>query len=99
MLSHGASPLTAWRPAELDENLAPLAAAARRSAVGGSALAQAVREHAAHLRAETAAASVRAAGRAGVMMTAPLGICFLPAFLCLGLAPVVVGLLGQLEIF
>jgi pilus assembly protein TadC len=42
---------------------------------------------------------VRAAGRAGVLMTAPLGICFLPAFLCLGLAPVVVGLLGQLEIF
>jgi len=99
MLSLGAAPGTAWRPADLDDNLAPLAAAARRSAAGGGGLAQAVREHAAHLRAETAAASVRAAGRAGVLMTAPLGICFLPAFLCLGLAPVVVGLLGQLDIF
>ena len=36
---------------------------------------------------------------AGVLMTAPLGVCFLPAFLCLGLAPVVLGLLGQLDIF
>lgn len=99
MLTLGASPTTAWRPADLDEDLAPLAAAARRSAAGGGGLSQAVREHAAQLRADTAAASVRAAGRAGVLMTAPLGVCFLPAFLCLGLAPVVVGLLGQLEIF
>jgi hypothetical protein len=99
MLALGADPATAWRPADLDEDLAPLAAAARRSAAGGAGLAQAVREHAAQLRQETAAASIRAAGRAGVLMTAPLGLCFLPAFLCLGLAPVVVGLLGQLHIF
>jgi hypothetical protein len=99
MLALGAAPTTAWQPADLDEDLAPLAAAARRSAAGGGGLAQAVREHAGQLRADAAAASVRAAGRAGVLMTAPLGICFLPAFLCLGLAPVVVGLLGQLEIF
>ena len=99
MLSLGADPSAAWRIAELDEDLAPLAAAACRSAAGGGGLAQAVREHAAQLRQEIAASSVRAAGRAGVMMTAPLGVCFLPAFLCLGLAPVVVGLLGQLDIF
>ena len=99
MLALGAEPGTAWRIADLHEDLAPLAAAARRSAAGGGGLAQAVREHAAQLRQETAAASSRAAGRAGVLMTAPLGVCFLPAFLCLGLAPVVVGLLGQLDIF
>jgi len=99
MLSLGADPGTAWRIADLDDNLAPLAAAARRSAAGGAGLAEAVREHAAQLRQETAAASIRAAGRAGVLMTAPLGVCFLPAFLCLGLAPVVVGLLGRLDIF
>jgi hypothetical protein len=99
MLLLGADPRTAWRIADPDELLAPLAAAARRSAAGGGGLADAVREHAAQLRQETAAASVRSAGRAGVLMTAPLGVCFLPAFLCLGLAPVVVGLLGQLNIF
>jgi len=99
MLLLGADPLTAWRIADVDELVAPLGAAARRSAAGGSGLADAVREHAAQLRADIAAASIRSAGRAGVLMTAPLGVCFLPAFLCLGLAPVVVGLLGQLNIF
>ena len=99
MLSLGADAQTAWRAADSVEELAPLAAAARRSAAGGGRLAQSVREHASTLRADDAASDLRAAGRAGVLMTAPLGICFLPAFLCLGLAPVVVGLLGQLDIF
>jgi hypothetical protein len=99
MLSLGADAQTAWRAADSVEELAPLAAAARRSAVGGGRLAQAVVEHAAMLRADDAASDLRAAGRAGVLMTAPLGVCFLPAFLCLGLAPVVIGLLGQLDIF
>lgn len=99
MLSLGADADTAWRAADLDPGLAPLAAAARRSAAGGGRLADAAREHAAFLRGEDAAAGLRAAGRAGVLMTAPLGLCFLPAFLCLGLAPVVLGLLGQLDVF
>jgi pilus assembly protein TadC len=99
MLSLGADPATAWRAIDLDGDLAPLVAAALRSAAGGGGLAEAVRDYAAQLRQDIAAESVRAAGRAGVLMTAPLGVCFLPAFLCLGLAPVVVGLLGQLQIF
>ena len=99
MLRLGADPATAWRAVQIDEDLAPIAAAACRSAAGGGALAQALREHAAQLRQQAAAADLRSAGRAGVLMTAPLGVCFLPAFLCLGLAPVVVGLLGQLDLF
>ncbi len=99
MLSLGANPDIAWRAADDVTELVTLAAAARRSAAGGARLADAVREHASLLRADQAASDLRAAGRAGVLMTAPLGICFLPAFLCLGLAPVIVGLLGQLDIF
>ena len=99
MLALGADPDTAWQHADLDPDLAPLAAAARRSAAGGAGFADAVREHAAALRSEAAAEAVRAAGRAGVLMTAPLGLCFLPAFVCWGLAPVVVGLIGKLDIF
>lgn len=98
MLALGADPDTAWQHADLDPDLVQLAAAARRSASGGAGFADAVREHAAALRAEAAAESVRAAGRAGVLMTAPLGLCFLPAFVCWGLAPVVVGLIGKLDI-
>ena len=32
------------------------------------------------------------AQRAAVLITGPLGLCFLPAFLVLGIAPVVIGL-------
>ncbi len=36
------------------------------------------------------------AERAGVLIAGPLGLCFLPAFLCLGIVPVVLGLAGRL---
>ncbi|WP_395729147.1 type II secretion system F family protein [Nakamurella sp.] len=99
MLALGADADTAWRPADVEEDLVPLAAAARRSATGGTTLADAVREHGRQLREEARQDAARSAGRAGVVMTAPLGVCFLPAFLCLGLAPVVLGLLERLSIF
>jgi len=99
MLALGADAETAWRAADADEDLAPLAAAARRSATGGTTLADAVREHGRQVREEARQDAARSAGRAGVAMTAPLGVCFLPAFLCLGLAPVVLGLLASLSLF
>jgi pilus assembly protein TadC len=37
-----------------------------------------------------------AAERAGVLIAGPLGLCFLPAFVCLGIVPVVVGLAGEI---
>ena len=44
-------------------------------------------------RAEDASAA--AAERAGVLISGPLGLCFLPAFICLGIIPVVIGLAGN----
>ena len=99
LLMLGVDPDSAWRSAQSHPDLAALAAAARRSAAGGAGFAAAVREHAAVLRAAIAGSAERSAGRAGVAMTAPLGLCFLPAFLCLGLAPVVVGLVSTLHLF
>lgn len=48
---------------------------------------------AAHRAAQVRAGLTRAR-RAGVLATAPLGLCFLPAFLLVGVAPVVIGLVG-----
>jgi Type II secretion system (T2SS), protein F len=98
MLELGADPDVAWRHADALPILAPVASGARRSARGGTPLADAVRQHAVELREQIDALGVRAAGRAGVAMTAPLALCFLPGFICLGLAPVIIGLLGQLAI-
>jgi hypothetical protein len=36
-----------------------------------------------------------AAQRASVLIAGPLGLCYLPAFLCLGIVPVVAGLAGD----
>lgn len=48
------------------------------------------------LAAESRASQVRSgqakARRAGVLATAPLGLCFLPAFLLVGVVPIVIGL-------
>lgn len=99
LLMLGADPVRAWASVQQDSELASLAAAASRSSAGGTTLSDAVREHALAMRAAIAADAERSSGRAGVAMTAPLGLCFLPAFLCLGLAPVVVGLLSTLHLF
>jgi pilus assembly protein TadC len=57
--------------------------------------------------AEAAAVEVRATAldlvaargqRAGVLITGPLGLCFLPAFLALGVVPVVIGLASGLAV-
>ncbi len=98
LLALGADPGRAWTPADSISALAPIAAAARRSTVGGVGLAQAVRDQATALSLEVAQDLERRAGRAGVLMAAPLGLCFLPAFICLGLAPVIIALLADLGI-
>ena len=51
---------------------------------------------AADVRAEYRSAAEQAARRVGVLAVAPLGLCFLPAFVLLGVVPVVVGLAGPL---
>ncbi|MFG2301750.1 type II secretion system F family protein [Actinacidiphila glaucinigra] len=51
---------------------------------------------AAGCRAEHARFGAARARRAGVLITAPLGLCFLPAFLLVGVAPVVMGLAGAI---
>lgn len=99
LLALGAGAEEAWRPVAECSQTAPLAAAARRSARSGSALAGAAAELAARMRAEQSDAAEARAQRAGVLITGPLGFCFLPGFLCLGVIPVVIGLAGQLTVF
>jgi Flp pilus assembly protein TadB len=98
LLALGADPATAWAPATSCPDTAPLARGARRAAQSGTALADLVTDLAASVRAAVADDAEATAQRAGVLITAPLGLCFLPAFVCLGVAPVVAGLAGQLSL-
>ncbi|MPY78146.1 MAG: type II secretion system protein [Actinophytocola sp.] len=98
LIALGAAPEDAWRPALDCAATAPLARAARRTARSGSALAGAAADLAARTRAEAAELAQERAQRAGVLITLPLGLCFLPAFLLLGVVPVVIGLASTLTI-
>jgi Flp pilus assembly protein TadB len=95
LLELGADPAQAWRDAEQDTDLATFARAASRSAATGAALAEVARAEADRLRSALTDAAQERAQRAAVLITGPLGLCFLPAFLALGIAPVVVGLAGE----
>ena len=91
LLRLGAEASEAW--AEVASGpLAPLARAAVRSADSGVRLAAVFETLARDLRRDLVAAAQHRAQRVGVSALAPLGLCFLPAFVCLGIVPVVVGI-------
>lgn len=91
MLRLGAGPVEAWHVVENDPRLGVVARVSRRSSDSGVRLAGAWEQLAADLRAESRAAALARANRAGVYAMAPLGLCFLPAFVCLGVVPDVLG--------
>jgi pilus assembly protein TadC len=97
LLALGADPAAAWSNAALplDNQTEALMRLARRSATSGAALADGVAELADQSRHEAADAARAAAERASVLIAGPLGLCYLPAFLCLGVLPVVAGLAGD----
>ncbi len=102
-LAVGAPAGEAWRllagtdPAGRDADpLAPAARALSRAADGGAPVADAVSRLAGDARADARSRAEQAARRVGVLAVAPLGLCFLPAFVLVGVVPVVVGLAGPL---
>lgn len=92
LLALGAGAEEAWSSTIDDPTCQALARLARRSSVSGAALAAEVAALAEQVRQEATHSAVAAAERAGVLIAGPLGLCFLPAFVCLGLVPVVAGL-------
>jgi pilus assembly protein TadC len=96
LLALGADPTQAWQPALECTATARLAKAARRSGRSGTALAESLTRLAAEVRAGAREQSEARAQRAGVLIAAPLGLCFLPAFLAIGVVPVLIGLAAGL---
>ncbi|MGH3675807.1 MAG: type II secretion system F family protein [Mycobacterium sp.] len=97
LLALGADPAKAWSNPSLplDKHVEALLRLARRSAASGAALAQGVAELADQSRDDAASAADAVAQRASVLIAGPLGLCYLPAFVCLGVAPVIAGLAGD----
>ncbi|WP_308251442.1 type II secretion system F family protein [Streptomyces albireticuli] len=94
----GGEPATAW--SRLGGLPGPgareLARCLERAQATGVPAVEPMARVAGRLRAERARTAGIRARRAGVLATAPLGLCFLPAFLTVGVVPVVIGLASSL---
>lgn len=91
LLALGAPASSAWA-GRGGSQIDALLRLARRSSASGSALAQGVGELAQQARAQADDAAEAASGRASVLIAGPLGLCYLPAFVCLGIVPMIAGL-------
>jgi pilus assembly protein TadC len=89
----GAEARRAWDG--VPRELTGLGRALVRAGESGAAVVPALRSLAADSRTARRLASEAAVRRAGIWVLAPLGLCFLPAFLCLGVVPLVLGIAGD----
>lgn len=89
----GAEPRRAWSDAPAE--LAGLGRVVVRAGESGSSVGPALQALAADSRAAARAATEAAVRRAGIWVLAPLGLCFLPAFVCLGVVPLILGIAGD----
>ena len=89
-LSHGTSWPHAWARAPMDAGCIAMEKALRVPVSVGASPTDALDSSAQTYRAEAAAARVRAAGRLGVYVTVPLALCFMPAFVLVGVIPLMI---------
>ncbi|MGH1561185.1 type II secretion system F family protein [Mumia sp. DW29H23] len=97
-LEIGSDPVTVWRELTADPVLAPLARAFARASRSGTPVARSLVRSADDLRSAAAADALERARSVGVRTAAPLGACFLPAFLLLGVVPTVVATFTSLHL-
>ncbi|MGV9302334.1 type II secretion system F family protein [Nonomuraea sp. NPDC003727] len=88
----GADPEPAWMALAREPSMGPLARTMSRAAQSGAPVADVLTRLADDARQASRTASLAAARKVGVQAVAPLGLCFLPAFVLLGIIPVVAGL-------
>ncbi|MFJ7075724.1 type II secretion system F family protein [Streptomyces sp. NPDC098781] len=90
----GGDPGEAWQRLASMPGAGALARLLERAGVTGLPAAAPVARLAVEARAEWTRTATERARRAAVMVTVPVGLCFLPAFIAVGVAPVVIGLAG-----
>ncbi|MFF1305764.1 type II secretion system F family protein [Streptomyces sp. NPDC058307] len=90
----GGEPDEAWRRLASTPGAEALARLLERADVTGLPAAGPVAGLAADARADWGRAATARARKAAVLVTAPVGLCFLPAFIAVGVLPIVIGLAG-----
>ncbi|MFR9789965.1 type II secretion system F family protein [Streptomyces sp. MB22_4] len=90
----GGAPADAWRRLAALPGAGGLARLLERADESGLPAAVPVARIASDTRAEWGRTATARARRAAVLISAPVGLCFLPAFVAIGVLPVVIGLAG-----
>ncbi|WP_193606774.1 type II secretion system F family protein [Nocardioides lijunqiniae] len=94
-LDLGADPSAVWAEVARQPGLAPLGRVLARSHDTGASVVVAVERLSDELATEMRGAVEDRARAVGVKAALPLGLCLLPAFLLIGIVPLVAGLLGE----
>ncbi len=92
----GAEPASVWGRFKSLPGAGGFAQCMERAGTTGVPAVEPVARLVSELRAQQGRAASARARRAAVLVTGPLGLCFLPAFLAVGVAPVVMGLARSL---
>lgn len=91
----GAPAEAVWKPLLDAPETAPIARAILRSAYSGAPLTDVLLRVADDMRAHHRSELEQAAKSVGVKAVAPLGLCFLPAFMILGVLPLIASLVAR----
>ena len=94
----GAQPDRAWQQLDEPADLAALGRVLARASRTGAPLADGLAAFASDCRNRQRARHMTRAHRVSVLVVLPLGLCFLPAFVLLGVVPLAVGLISGLEL-
>ncbi len=91
----GRAPSDAWLSLADDPWWGEVAKDVARSATSGTSLVKGLRIHASEARRELETAQLRRARTVGVRSVLPLMACYLPAFVLVGVVPIIAGLLAR----
>ncbi|GAA1786121.1 type II secretion system F family protein [Streptomonospora arabica] len=94
----GADPRAAWAAAADTEEFAAIGRALVRASESGAPVAAILERHAAEIRDTARVRALARTQRLGVLSAAPLGLCFLPAFVLIGVVPLAASLISGLTL-
>jgi len=98
-LELGVDPLTVWRDVADHPQLRPLGRSMARAHRSGASVRGAIEALASELAAQSQARAEALARSVEVRAAAPLGACFLPGFVLLGVVPMIVGVFAAMRLF
>ncbi|MFC4563999.1 type II secretion system F family protein [Nocardiopsis mangrovi] len=92
----GADPGTAWGRVAGPPDVTAVGRVVARAADTGAPVADLLHRQAAEIRAGARNRALARSQRLGVLVVVPLGVCFLPAFVLIGVVPLAAGLISGL---